>query len=994
MQATWLQLLTMPTPFEEFYSVIDKPLRKTILVHQDLVKKTIKHKTQANFLQQCYVKKLVPPTFKIKHCHQMIFSEKSEKKWQNNIRTLELNNLKIACEEIKSLVKNFEKDVEKSKNSFFLRLCGEEQNIVDSELLVRYKRLYEIETNRLKNKLLYINTKYHHSTQPSVNPVNNNNPLVNENQRVNDNNKKKRRFIKRNRYRRKMRKLSKKPIENICINYSSHIITDAENSLLNKHLNYVPIPEKVNVNQLEYDMARFRRSCRWQEHFEGAELNLPDVVFPVKKHSLPKKAPSRTLSEFSYGIESDLLSFDRNLKKYNLTSEEKEALNGLIKKQKNGNIVIQKTDKGGAMAIMDRNDYISSVMTEHLESKIIKSDGSIVSAYRVLDPIMVGAHYRNIKDTAEKAEQDGIISNGMAKLMVPPEPCAARAYAMPKAHKEIQEGKTLPPVRLVISGCGSNTEMVSHFVDHYSKDIPTKLPSYIQDTPHLLRILNDLNAAGAQPEEAFPVTIDVVGLYPNIPIDEGIEAFTEYISDPEYRDQSMPWQFLITLLRFVLSFNSFTFNGLHYIQDFGTAIGTKCAPVYANIFMGRFEKFILEGWKGRPPDVWKRYIDDIISIWSGTEIELLKFLEFMNTIHTSIKFTSEYRTKSHKVKTQWKNNKLEVKREPLGDLKPRSIDFLDSTIWIDQLGKFQTDLFTKTSDRVTLLSPSSAHPSHICKNIPYSLGYRLLRLCSLPNIFIERLKELSLDLSSRGYNTKVIKSAFNRVKQVTREDAIKKVIKVKKGNKLSLILTFDPRLPNPTNIMKKHYNRAVKNPTFKTNFPSIPRICYRRSRNLGELLIRSKLYPLSSSPYELRDNQGFVKCSYNTHGCHLCKSNNNSKTHTSFNSGKVNQIKDQIKCSDTYLIYTIQCKKCKVEYVGKTTQSISNRFYQHYTDTLDKDNSKPVPEHFNSRNHSVRDMICIPFEKIRIKDETQLSNRETYWIVKKESVLKGLNRRV
>ena len=94
----------------------------------------------------------------------------------------------------------------------------------------------------------------------------------------------------------------------------------------------------------------------------------------------------------------------------------------------------------------------------------------------------------------------------MAKLMVPPEPCAARAYAMPKAHKEIQEGKTLPPVRLVISGCGSNTEMVSHFVDHYSKDIPTKLPSYIQDTPHLLRILNDLNAAGAQPEEAFPVT--------------------------------------------------------------------------------------------------------------------------------------------------------------------------------------------------------------------------------------------------------------------------------------------------------------------------------------------------------------------------------------------------------------------------------------------------------------------------------------------------------
>ena len=37
-------------------------------------------------------------------------------------------------------------------------------------------------------------------------------------------------------------------------------------------------------------------------------------------------------------------------------------------------------------------------------------------------------------------------------------------------------------------------------------------------------------------------------------------------------------------------------------------------------------------------------------------------------------------------------------------------------------------------------------------------------------------------------------------------------------------------------------------------------------------------------------------------------------------------------------------------------------------------------------------MQCIPFEKLRSKDETLLSIREKYWIVKKESVLKGLNK--
>jgi hypothetical protein len=35
---------------------------------------------------------------------------------------------------------------------------------------------------------------------------------------------------------------------------------------------------------------------------------------------------------------------------------------------------------------------------------------------------------------------------------------------------------------------------------------------------------------------------------------------------------------------------NFTFNGDHYIQINGTAMGTKMAPSYANIFMGKLEK--------------------------------------------------------------------------------------------------------------------------------------------------------------------------------------------------------------------------------------------------------------------------------------------------------------------------------------------------------------------------------------------------------------------
>ena len=154
-----------------------------------------------------------------------------------------------------------------------------------------------------------------------------------------------------------------------------------------------------------------------------------------------------------------------------------------------------------------------------------------------------------------------------------------------------------------------------------------------------------------------------------------MKCFEEYVKDPTYRDQSLPWEFLMVLLNFVLKCNTFVFHGKTSLQQWGTAIGTKAAPVFANIFMGVLEKKILRDWKGRPPDLWKRYIDDIFTIWSGTEDELLKFLKFINSYHKTIKFTAEYRTSQHVVKVKWKDGSLGVKREPLLNLVHRSIDF-------------------------------------------------------------------------------------------------------------------------------------------------------------------------------------------------------------------------------------------------------------------------------------------------------------------------------
>ena len=44
------------------------------------------------------------------------------------------------------------------------------------------------------------------------------------------------------------------------------------------------------------------------------------------------------------------------------------------------------------------------------------------------------------------------------------------------------------------------------------------------------------------------------------------------------------------LLEYILKHNYFEFMGQYYLQTLGTAMGTKAAPSFVGLFMGKFEK--------------------------------------------------------------------------------------------------------------------------------------------------------------------------------------------------------------------------------------------------------------------------------------------------------------------------------------------------------------------------------------------------------------------
>ncbi|XP_063427075.1 uncharacterized protein LOC134710622 [Mytilus trossulus] len=171
------------------------------------------------------------------------------------------------------------------------------------------------------------------------------------------------------------------------------------------------------------------------------------------------------------------------------------------------------------------------------------------------------------------------------------------------------------------------------------------------------------------PPETLLVTLDVTSLYTNIPHDDGIQSCREIWDSRNTLEP--PTECLVQLLTLVLKCNNFTFNGDNYLLINGTAMGTKMAPSYANIFMGKLEKHIISSSLSKPLS-WFRFIDDVDMKWIESQQKLDAFIRHANNAHQSIKFTYE-----------------------ISDSK---ISFLDTTTSIKD-GVISTDLYCKPTDK-------------------------------------------------------------------------------------------------------------------------------------------------------------------------------------------------------------------------------------------------------------------------------------------------------
>ena len=93
------------------------------------------------------------------------------------------------------------------------------------------------------------------------------------------------------------------------------------------------------------------------------------------------------------------------------------------------------------------------------------------------------------------------------------------------------------------------------------------------------------------------------------------------------------------LLKVVICNNIFRFHNKYFKQVRGVAMGTRCAPQFANLFLACLEEKALSSWTGPDPLVWLRFLDDIMMLWPGDQEQLQQLLQHLNNQMQSINFT-------------------------------------------------------------------------------------------------------------------------------------------------------------------------------------------------------------------------------------------------------------------------------------------------------------------------------------------------------------------
>ena len=210
-------------------------------------------------------------------------------------------------------------------------------------------------------------------------------------------------------------------------------------------------------------------------------------------------------------LEEKLMKIEIAKDKYNnLTSKERQALYDL---RNNKHIVIKGADKGSAVMVWVKEDYIKKAEKQLGDSDVYEEVPDDP------EPLISTIHKKDKKIREGRDLKKETIKYFKVKV-----PKFARFPLLPKILKRLNNVPGTP----VISNCGYNTKKISAFLDFHLQLLALIVKSYIKDTNNFL---NKLCSLPKFLHSIILCMVDVVGLYPNIPHEEGLSALSKRLEN-------------------------------------------------------------------------------------------------------------------------------------------------------------------------------------------------------------------------------------------------------------------------------------------------------------------------------------------------------------------------------------------------------------------------------------------------------------------------------
>jgi hypothetical protein len=328
----------------------------------------------------------------------------------------------------------------------------------------------------------------------------------------------------------------------------------------------------------------------------------------------------------------------------------------------------------------------------------------------------------------------------------------ANFYVIWKLHKKANaQGVRSRPIS---NNIGYPTGQVSHFLHSQLKDAVNAHTHVLKDSLSLIRQLESMSFSLEQ--NILLTSADVAALYPSINIEDGMKALQWFMAEYTSIPQDLQPKYL-KLARFVLENNYVECKGIEgsFLQKIGTAMGTSFSVTYATIFMIWLETPIINEFRQQIV-LYKRYIDDIFLIWSGSSAELCRFREKLGNANDNIKL-------------EWQGTPSAedaVNPAKFDQYRHRQVNFLDLDITIvysQASADFAFKVYRKPGTAYAYLPYGSYHARHVFRGWLKAEMHRLLTHSSSPTVWLEECAVFYSHLRNRGYPTRAIDSTFRAI---------------------------------------------------------------------------------------------------------------------------------------------------------------------------------------------------------------------------------------